>query len=522
MDTVMDIIHTYKEVLVFGLVLLMTLLVIKRYWDEISFWLMDLSYGLPVIGKVARLSKNLEFNSQSRWFHSEEELAQAYINHHGKLHADPEYYDKCSSYLARAGETGRYPFAWYMWVLVFAMVAIEAMGFSYVLAGFTIPGASENVQKLGAIGISLLVSVLLVGFTHWAGKELYTNSLMAKARSWWSHDSRDGAKLVESNHEISIEKNHADDGEPKYVQLLNRVSATGDAEKRFGVTIGTAILVIAIAIGATWVRGVVLERELQAETTGSVAQINQGQAQSFFPQAFTVPQAEADKKGVADAATLDRQGGWGTFIVLAVIFVFMQVFGVLTGFKFGFAGKESAKAYDTISRFNTRAAYEAKHKARKTAILRAGERRLLDMQQRLTRNVRQRGTTSEQKDAVNYSASRDIHAYLERVLRQEDETDRKEQERLAAKVAQPRQAQAQAQPPAPAPQPAVPAQVDQPRTVAPAPNAAVRVDETDEEMEARIRAEMQREAEEARRRKEDEHRAREAAIRARLAAQQAE
>ncbi|MBI3445539.1 MAG: hypothetical protein HY055_09310 [Magnetospirillum sp.] len=520
MDRIMEIIHVYKEVIAFALVGLLTLLILKRYWDEISFWLMDLGYGLPVIGRVVRLSKSLEFNAQSRWFHSEETLAQAYIDHYDKLHADPEYYDKCSSYLARAGETGRHPFAWYMWILVFAMVAIEAMGFSYVLAGFTIPGASENVLKLGALGISLLVSVLLVGFTHWTGKELYTNSLMAKARSWWSHDSRQGAKLVESDHEITIEKNNADDGEPKYVQLLNRVSATGDAEKRFNVTIGTAILVIAIAIGATWVRGIVLEREIQAETTGIVSQIKQGPSQSFYPSALTQPQAQADIKSVEDGNTLTREGGWGTFIVLAVIFVFMQIFGVLTGFKFGFVGKESPGAYDTVSRFKTRNAYEAHHKTRRTAILRTGGRRLLDLQQRLARNVRERGTTAEQKDAASHSESRDIHAYLERVLRQEDETDRKKVERDAANAAQ-RQSSAKPQIAPASPKIGEPISRPQPDQV-----GDIDIEETDEQMEARIRAEMRQEveagAEQARLRKEEERRAREAAIRARLQAQQAE
>lgn len=32
------------------------------------------------------------------------------------------------------------------WVLTIALVFVEAMGFSYVLAGHTLPGASENMQ----------------------------------------------------------------------------------------------------------------------------------------------------------------------------------------------------------------------------------------------------------------------------------------------------------------------------------------------------------------------------------------
>lgn len=501
MDTMMDIIHTYREVLSIGLVLLMTVIVIRHFWNEISFWLMDLAYSFPLFGKVKRLSGSLELNKQTGWFHTEEELAQSYINHYDRLHADPEYFDKCSSYLSRVSETGRRPFAWYMWVLIFVMVAIEAMGFSYVLAGFTVPGASENVQKLGAVGISVLVSVLLVGFTHWAGKELYTNTLMDRARSWWRHDGREGAKLMESHHEISIENNDADTYEPKYVKLLNRVSATGEAEKRYKITIFTAILVLAIAVGATWVRGVVLEQELQAEATGAVSQVQQGANASFFPQALTEPQAQADTSAIDQGLENGRKGGWGTFIVLAVIFVFMQIFGILTGFKFGFAGKESAKAYKAISRFNSRAAYEAYFKSRKTRILRTGQARLLTLQQLLARNVSDRGTTPDQKHAVEHPEGRDIYAFLEEVHRREKGVD---------KPVAPRPAPAPTLGSAPTPAPVEP----------PPSNTNTSFDETEEQMEARIRKEMAREAEDEQRRRAEEHSAREAAVRARLKAQQ--
>ncbi len=498
MDTVMDIIHTYREVLSLALALLMTVLVVRHFWTEISFWWMDLVYGFPFFGKVKRLSNSLELNRQNGWFHAEEELAQSYVSHHDRLHADPDYFDKCTSYLSRASETGRRPFAWYMWVLIFVMVAIEAMGFSYVLAGFTVPGASENVQKLGAVGISLLLSVLLVGFTHWAGKELYMNSLMDRARSWWRHDGREGAKLMESQHEISIENNHDDDREAKYVQLLNRVAATGEAEKRYKLTIFTAILVLIIAVGATWVRGIVLEQELQAQTTGGVGQVHQAAGGSFFPDTLTQPQAQADTSAINQEVENGRKGGWGTFIVLAVIFIFMQIFGILTGFKFGFAGKESAKAYDVVSRFNSRAAYEAYFKSRKTRILRTGQSRLQTLQQLLARNVSERGTTPDQKHAVEHPEGRDIYAFLQELYGREAEM---EQATRARQAAQPRQT-----PPA---APSVPPS-----------NINAPFDETDEQMEARIAREMARDAEEEHRRKAEEHRARENAVRARLKAQQ--
>lgn len=56
----------------------------------------------------------------------------------------------------------------------------------------------------------------------------------------------------------------------------------------------------------------------------------------------------AGEKAVADDISIDRHGGWGTFIVLAFIFVFLQILGVFFGFRWGFAGKDSPAAYRAI------------------------------------------------------------------------------------------------------------------------------------------------------------------------------
>ena len=40
----------------------------------------------------------------------------------------------------------------------------KALGFSYVLAGYTI--ASESLQQIGALAIAFVVSIILIGFTH--------------------------------------------------------------------------------------------------------------------------------------------------------------------------------------------------------------------------------------------------------------------------------------------------------------------------------------------------------------------
>lgn len=413
LDFVPTFILAYKEVIGIALIGMLTLLVVKRYWDSVGFWLMDFWYGFPVIGKVNRLSKNLELESTSNWFHSEKVLAAAYKNHYNKVTANPAYYNKCKSYIDLANETGRSPFRWYMWVLVFLMVAIEAMGFSYVLAGFTIPGASENVLKMGAVGISFLISVLLVGFTHLSGKELYTNSLMHAAREWWKADTSDKKpkKLIASGT-FGIERDDQDSNDPNYIRLLRRVSNTGEAKRRYLVTTWTAVFVVIIAIGATYVRGVVLERELQYETLNGTGHVGNGSSQPFFPPAIAGPQAKADNKAIEDGVNLDRQGGWGTFIILAVLFVFMQIFGVLSGYKYGFVGKESARADKATRGFDTQEDYVAWHKRKSDSVVDAAQRRLTDLQSRISNIVEKSSNSNELEAAVKAAGDRDMRSYL--------------------------------------------------------------------------------------------------------------
>ncbi len=111
-----------------------------------------------------------------------------------------------------------------MWIVVFALVILEALGFAYVLAGFTIPGASESLQQYGAFGIALIISIILVGFTHWTGHEVYKNSILKKIRTYYSNDRREEKKNLEPDSKVKLENNNIDDEEKNYLQLLNRVS----------------------------------------------------------------------------------------------------------------------------------------------------------------------------------------------------------------------------------------------------------------------------------------------------------
>lgn len=332
--------------------------VMVALWDKLSWWWLNTWYSFPVIGKIAQLSKDTNRPDADGWHKAELSLCRDYKNYI-RLRSEADFNEKVN-YLTKARDLGRSPTPALIWILTALMVLVEAMGFSYVLAGYTIPGASENTQQMGALGIAFLISVVLVAFTHFAGHEIYKTLRAKEARREWV----DAGRTPKESKSIALANAQTlDDHRPGYEQFWNR-HGTGES---FAISIITAILVIVVAIGATYVRGQVLEKQLQQQITG---QLGEGALASItlgantlsvnitgntapLPAEDAAADLAAKRKSLEDEKNIDTKGGWGTFIVLAFLFVFLQILGTLFGFKWGFAGRESDKAYAAVAGYSS-------------------------------------------------------------------------------------------------------------------------------------------------------------------------
>lgn len=335
--------------------LLLAIIVIAALWETVKWWWLNTWMSFPVIGKISRLSKDLNTDSKDNsWFKSELNLCGDYKNFI-RIQDEHDFNEK-KEYLAKAGDNGRTPMPAWIWLLTAVLVFAEAMGFSYVLAGWTIPGASESMQQNGALGIAFIVSVILVAFTHWAGQELYITYKIKHARREWAEDGRKGK--FTSGVVPLFRPQSTDDDQPSYVQLANRMPRVHES---FNITIATIFIVLIVAAGATYVRGQVLEKSLHQEVIGGNAQLEQNaslgtdgldmtdtSADPILPDADVSANQLVKDKEVDDQISIDRHGGWGTFIVLAFIFVFLQILGGMFGFKWGFAGQDSKSAFKSI------------------------------------------------------------------------------------------------------------------------------------------------------------------------------
>lgn len=408
MDSILSAINEYRIILGAIVLTLVAVLLVRKYWQEVSFFVLRIRMNLPLIGKINRLAKQ-PGRDESGWFHAEKDLCGQFRPYFTDVDKGPKFYDNCKSYLRKVGELGRKKLGFFGWAAICIMVFIEAMGFSYVLAGFTIPGASESLQQQGAIGIALLISGLLVALTHTTGHELHKNVLIKKVRAWWAQS--DTQAVMEPNNRVSLEDDSADDDDPAWRSILSRVDTNALVKPSYKITISTAIFVVLVAIGATYVRGQVLDAEiLQTHDVPSTEAAADPYA-SGLPPELIESQTQTDSKVGSQLEDANRKGGWATFIVLAVIFIFLQILGVLIGFKTGFGGKESETAYDFSHKFNNRDEFEAYHERKRNFVSQIAQRNLTKLQAKMVDTLSKTATNKGLLKTLEEGNGRTFLAY---------------------------------------------------------------------------------------------------------------
>lgn len=389
---------TTAPVLAWSLVsVLAAVAVIASMWEKVRWWWMNTWMSFPVIGKIARYSKDTNrAHGHENWLKSERALCMEY-KQFVRVISEHDFNEKVE-YLVLAGDNGRGLMPGALWPLIMLMVFVEAMGFSYVLAGFTIPGASENVQQYGAYGIAFLISGLLIFLTHYAGQELYRNSKINEARSEWQQAGRQ--RELKSGTVPLSKPQDIDQAYPDYTRRINRI---GSSIASYKMSVGTAIFVAVIAIGATYVRGQVLEKMVAEETIAQTSAIESNtsgfsdgldMAEIKLPEADQASDNSAQIKAVNDNASNDIKGGWGTFIILAFIFAGLQALGVFFGFKWGFAGQNSEQAYRSIGSGKFGSYEEILHYYNRVADV--AQSKLEALQQRVMEHIAREGTSNIQ------------------------------------------------------------------------------------------------------------------------------
>ncbi len=331
----------WAMVSVFAVVLVVSI------WKQVNWWCMNVLMNLPVIGRIARYSRD---TSRARrhegWLRSELILCMDYKRFLRDI-SEHDYNEKVE-YLALAGDNGRRPMPSWVWPVVTAMLLVQAIGFSNLLVGFSIPGIHEHFQPKQAYVIALLISGLLVFLAHSAGHELYRNGSINQARREWEESGR---KYDLRSGTVALSKPQNIDADyPEYTRRINRIGASSASYK---VSISVVIVVAIVAIGSTYVHGQALQKVLTKQTTSQIQQTETPAAaidglglSADVRQSVSKASARPAHINTVDAiASNSRIDGWGNFIVMAFIFAALQALCVYFGFRWGFAGQNSAQAF---------------------------------------------------------------------------------------------------------------------------------------------------------------------------------
>jgi len=429
--------------LVFGIILLAFFI---THWHEVKFWWLNFTYNFPLLGKISRLSENIEgFDENHKWFYSEEILCRDYYNFYEKVNKDSESFDEAKAYLHSAGELGRKPTPTFIWIMIFALVIVEAFGFAYVLAGFTIPGASEATQQKGAVGVAAMLAILLVWLTHMTGQELHKNTLIKKIRRWYKNDNAGGTNwrdLKPDEKLITIDNTFEDEKSPNYIRILNRLDVNDKVKTSYLKTILTLIFVFSVAIGATYIRHQVLTQEIASSHQNAVNIFNDdtspfqnadknkdGDIDNLFGDSETddikgdlssLFGDEENKKAKASIKTTtesieditNRRGGDATFLILGLMFIFIQILGIFFGMRYDFAGRESKEAYACLRGFSTKKSFLAYYEKEKTSIARIAQRQLQKLQNKMNIVNDSSGTDAETTAILRNNKDRTFKQYL--------------------------------------------------------------------------------------------------------------
>ncbi|KZB52665.1 hypothetical protein [Thalassospira xiamenensis] len=484
MDELYAFLLAYRAIIGAAVLTAIFFILVIAWWDEVKLFFKSALYSLPLIGKTRRLAKDISVRKDG-WFASERTLCDDFAGDIRRIAADPEMYDRSKSYLGKVQELGRNELGILMRILLIAMVFVEALGFAYVLAGYTLPGASEQLQVQGSFFIAFLISCVLVFLTHQSGQELHKRGLIKKIRTWWMHDiSEDRPNLLGRTNKVTLENDQVDDDDPAYMQILHRVDTNAHVTPGAPMwTIIATIAIIGVAIGATYVRYETYQQEKTAETIGATTPSSnslfslESLHSEGLPDVLTQPQAEADnqaqneQEGARDAANLT------TYAILATLFILIQIMGIGIGYKTGFAGKESSTARRIIRSFPSRMSYEAWYERKRDAIARVAQKHLSNLQARLTENAAANGVDKTHREVLQHSADR---TFIEHYEQSELKAEQSRQNSEARKLARSAETKASTSESTKITSEPEPAKTDKPPAVA----------ESQEEMKARIRREL--------------------------------
>jgi Arc/MetJ-type ribon-helix-helix transcriptional regulator len=355
------------------------------YWSSFKYWWMNLRIRMPGFGRIRHWVKNpgtkeapSDENPKALGFlSSESELCHFYEAYYRDHQPSEAAFHRNQDYLGKIHEDGRREKGLGLWSLIIILMLIEATAFGFALAPFALTLATPNTAMAGAFAIGLVISIIGLFLSEFAGRVLYKNSVIDHIMSYQSLRRSGSDGDFTGKGVITLDNTKSDSGLPEYQQMLNRVKVEkkdGMPIKSFGVLIGYGVFIIGLAAAAFWVR----TETLNAQETDLIANPPAiSQSADDFPSNDGVPlpddmQALSDSaagKSAQDQIDALHRASLVTFAVLSGLFIFIQATSTYLAYIYGFAGIHSRRAWELVHKFSSADEYMRYHarKARSVA-----------------------------------------------------------------------------------------------------------------------------------------------------------
>ncbi|MHA6160935.1 hypothetical protein [Pseudomonas sichuanensis] len=387
LDAIRTFFSLYWHIVVPIVTTLFLAIPIITHWYEVRYWLMRLRIDMPWFGRVAHWVKHPGSREEADeqcpnavgFYESEAQLCRLYETYYRKHQPSEANFRRCQDYLGKIDEDNRHEKGFSLWLLIIVLMLIEASAFGFALAPFALTLATPNTAIAGAFAIGLVISIVGVFLSEFAGRQLYLNNVVAKILGYENVRASGADGDMVRTHLVTLDNTHIDDGKPHYQQMLNRVKLPKNGDKpakRFGVVVAYGVFILGLAIAAFWVRTETLNAQ-EAELIAHPPAVSQ--AADDFPagadDSFPVP---SDMQGIANEAAgksaqdqIDalHRASLVTFAVLSGLFIFIQLTSTFLAYRYGFAGTHSRVAWDLVRKFSSAADFVRYHetKAREVA-----------------------------------------------------------------------------------------------------------------------------------------------------------
>lgn len=296
------------------LLAVLTLLVLAYWkWPGFRFWFSDIWADFPLIGTISRRLSRMSRPTTEEANRRLDELFRAYHLH---IHEPISManFDRYRQYLFLAGDSDSKPIPLLAWAFLFALLTAEAFTFSFLLGVSISPDISQNGANVVAVVLAFLTAVVLALLSHPAGHSIRrTKELKSALREAVDKKSLEPSEkpFNDLTERISLEADQ-DRDKPKQnnfdsQRLLNRVRRTALDDGSYVLPVMFLLAIVIIGLIQFKMRSA----SLLIENSGN-----------------SVPE-------------------WanGYFVLL---FFLTQGLALLQGFKYGFLGKDSERAYRLI------------------------------------------------------------------------------------------------------------------------------------------------------------------------------